>query len=99
LACDMVEMDDSTLIQLIEAYQKNDAEYFAFEEEDFFQPLCAIYTSKALSSLLQRLKSGSLANYSFQHILNNSNTWRLHTTSQKAFNNYNASQDLPSENS
>ena len=99
LACDLVEMDDSTLIQLIEAYQKNDAEYFAFEQDNFFQPLCAIYTSKALSSLFERLKSGSLANYSFQHILNNSNTWRLHAASQNAFNNYNASQVSPSENS
>jgi molybdenum cofactor guanylyltransferase len=99
LACDLIEMDDSTLSQLIEAYEKNDAEYFAFEQDNFFQPLSAIYTSKALSSLSQRLKSGSLANYSFQHILNNSNTFRLHAASQKAFNNYNASQILPSQNS
>lgn len=99
LACDLVEMDASTLIQLIEAYEKNEAEYFAFEEKNFFQPLCAIYTSKALSSLFGKLKSGSLPNYSFQHILNNSKTLRLRPTSQKAFNNYNSSEHLPSENS
>jgi molybdopterin-guanine dinucleotide biosynthesis protein A len=99
LACDLIEMDDNTIIQLVEAYEKNIADYFAFEEENFFQPLCAIYTSKALSSLFERLKSGSLANYSFQHILNNSNTLRLHAASQKAFNNYNASEILRSQNS
>ena len=99
LACDLVEMDDSTLIDLIEAYEKKEAEYFAFEENNFFQPLCAIYTSKGLSSLFQKVKSGILANYSFQHILNNSNTWRLHAASQNAFNNYNASQVSPSEDS
>lgn len=99
LACDLIEMNDSTTRQLIEAYEKNEAEYFAFEQDNFFQPLCAIYTANALSSVSQRLKSGSLANYSFQHILNNSNTLRLKATSVKAFNNYNSRNNIPLGNS
>lgn len=89
IACDLIDMEASILLELINSYEKNEAEYFAYEENNFFQPLCAIYTSKALESLLERLNSGSLANYSFQYILNNSKTYRLYSSS-KAFANYNS---------
>ena len=89
VACDLIDMDKSTLEELINSYEKNEADYFAYEEENFFQPLCAIYTATALQSLLQRLISGSLANYSFQYILNNSRTYRLYPSFKKAFENHN----------
>ncbi len=89
MACDLIDMDKSVLEELINSYQKNEADYFAYEESNFFQPLCAIYTSIALRSLLDRLMSGSLANYSFQYILNNSKTHRLNSSSKKAFQNHN----------
>lgn len=91
LACDLIEMESSTLQGLIASYQKNEAEYFAYEENNFFQPLCAIYTAKALSLLSANLKSGSLPNYSFQHILNNAKTFRLHAPSERSFTNFNSS--------
>ena len=90
MACDLIDMDKTILQELINAYENNEAEYFAYEEDNFFQPLCAVYTSKALQSLQERLLNGSLANYSFQYILNNSHTHRLHTSFQKAFTNYNS---------
>ena len=90
MACDLIDMDKTILKELIDAYENNEAEYFAYEESNFFQPLCGIYTAKALDSLQERLTSGSLANYSFQYILNNSNTFRLHTSAAKAFANYNS---------
>ena len=89
IACDLIDMDKSILEELINNYEKNEADYFAYEENNFFQPLCAIYTSTALKSLLDRLMSGSLANYSFQYILNNSKTHRLHSSFKKAFENHN----------
>lgn len=94
IACDLVEMDNETLNVLKAAYEQNDADYFAYEENNFFQPLCAIYTSKALSLLDHQVKTGSLANYSFQHILNSGNTFKLHITLQKPFTNYNSNTDL-----
>ena len=90
MACDLIDMDENILKELINAYEKNDAEYFAYEENNFFQPMCSIYTAPALASLLVRLKSGSLANYSFQYILNNGNTFRLQNPRPKAFTNYNS---------
>ena len=93
MACDLIDMDAAILQELIIIYENNEAEYFAYEENNFFQPLCAIYTSKALKSLQERLVNGSLANYSFQYILNSSNTFRLHTSTSKAFANYNSSQN------
>ena len=89
IACDLIDMNKSTLEELIDSYEKNEADYFAYEENNFFQPLCAIYTSKALQSLHHRLMSGSLANYSFQYILNNSKTHRLYSSFRKAFENHN----------
>ncbi len=89
MACDLVDMHGSVLEQLINAYEKNEADYFAYEENNFFQPLCAIYTLNAWKSLMKGLLDGSLANYSFQHILNNAKTFRLHTSLQAAFANYN----------
>lgn len=89
VACDLIDMEKSILEELIISYEKNEADYFAYEENNFFQPLCAIYTSKALDSLLGRLFSGSLANYSFQYILNNSNTHKLSSPLPSAFTNYN----------
>ena len=89
IACDLIDMDKSVLQELINSYEKNEADYFAYEENNFFQPLCAIYTSAALRSLLQRLMSGSLANYSFQYILNNGKTHRLYSSFKKAFENHN----------
>ena len=89
MACDLIDMNDIILKELITAYEQNEADYFAYEEDNFFQPLCAIYTSDAIGSLLERLTSGTLANYSFQYILNNGKTYRLHSSSKKAFTNYN----------
>jgi molybdopterin-guanine dinucleotide biosynthesis protein A len=93
MACDLMDMDKAILQELICSYEKNDAQYFAYEENNFFQPLCAIYNSNALVSLTALLMNGSLANYSFQYILNNSNTFRLYSSQQKAFTNYNAIDD------
>ena len=90
MACDLIDMDENILQELINTYEKNDAEYFAYEENNFFQPMCSIYTAPALASLLVKLKSGSLANYSFQYILNNGNTFRLQNPRPKAFTNYNS---------
>ena len=90
MACDLIDMDKTILKELIDAYENNEAEYFAYEEGNFFQPLCGVYTAKALDSLKERLTTGSLANYSFQYILNNSNTFRLHTSVTKPFANYNS---------
>ena len=89
IACDLIDMDKSILEELINSYEKNEADYFAYEENNFFQPLCAIYTSTGLQSLLHRVMSGSLPNYSFQYILNNSNTHRLYSSFKKAFANHN----------
>lgn len=89
MACDLIDMNDIILKELITAYEQNVGDYFAYEEDNFFQPLCAIYTSDAIGSLLERLTSGSLANYSFQYILNNGRTYRLHSSLKKAFTNYN----------
>jgi molybdenum cofactor guanylyltransferase len=93
MACDLIDMNAAILQELIIIYENNEAEYYAYEENNFFQPLCAIYTSVALDSLQERLTNGSLANYSFQYILNNSNTFRLHISTSKAFANYNSPED------
>lgn len=90
MACDIIDMQAGVLQQLIDSYEKHeDADFFAFEEDNFFQPLCAIYKAKALDEIYQQLTDGSLANYSFQYILNSRNTHRLKSFPKEAFTNYN----------
>ena len=97
MACDLIDMNNSILQELINSYEQNVADYFSYEEDNFFQPLCAIYTAAAIHSLLQSLTSGSLANYSFQYILNNGKTYRLYSSYKKAFANYNTFNEEDAE--
>jgi len=90
MACDLIDMKKEVLQQLLNSYEENNAaDFIAYEEDNFFQPLCAIYKAKALDELYQQLSEGSLANYSFQYILNNRNTHRLKSFPKEAFTNYN----------
>lgn len=89
LACDIIDMQESVLQHLTNAYRQNEADFFAYEEDNFFQPLCAIYRAAAVENLDAQLVSGRLASYSFQYILNNGSTYRLKTKATSAFANYN----------
>jgi molybdopterin-guanine dinucleotide biosynthesis protein A len=86
LACDMVNMDSDTLQQLIDTYRIDpNHDFYAYHNNQFFEPLCAIYTSKAVS----QLKQTDLSSYSLQKVLNNGDTKDLQVANPSAFKNQN----------
>lgn len=95
LACDMVEMNSSTILHLIEAYENEEgADYIAYQQHDIIEPFCTIYTAKALQKVYAEIEQHQLKKFSFQHILENKNTILLQKPQQHPFNNYNSKEDL-----
>ena len=89
LACDMIDMDNQTLQQLINTYQSDpDSDFYAYHNGQFFEPLCAIYTAKGLNTL----KLSGLKNYSLQHVLNSAGTIKLEVLNINAFKNQNSKE-------
>ncbi|MEI6945986.1 molybdenum cofactor guanylyltransferase [Paraflavisolibacter sp. H34] len=95
LACDMIDMDDATLRELLEAYQKDTtSEFIAFHHDGFLQTLGAVYTSRGLAPLLQQAKDGSLKHFSLIRVLDHGTTHRIPVPSRAAFHNYNSRNEL-----
>ena len=90
LACDMIEMQESILQKLLDAYSsKEQYDYYAYEVEGVMQPFCAIYSSAALKTLMQKHLQETLGSSSPRYILENGNTYKLHTEMSSPFTNYN----------
>lgn len=90
LACDMIAMDNPTLLQLVNAYQsKPGHDFYAYHNNAFFEPLCAIYTASALSALKQKCDEAGLSNYSLQQVLKSGNTMQLQVLDISRFKNQN----------
>lgn len=82
LACDMVDMDQDTIGGLLEAYRTGGPYvYFAYYDEGFYQPFCAIYTVAGLE--------GALGGNSLQGLLRVGRTKALDLPNSEAFRNYN----------
>jgi molybdopterin-guanine dinucleotide biosynthesis protein A len=90
LACDMIAMDSSTLLQLVNAYQSQPGhDFYAYHNGAFFEPLCAIYTAKALSTLKLKFDDAELGNYSLQQVLKSGTTMQLQILDISRFKNQN----------
>jgi molybdopterin-guanine dinucleotide biosynthesis protein A len=82
LACDMVDMDQGTIGGLLEAYRMGGPyEFYAYREEGFFQPFCAIYTAAGVK------QNGQV--HSLQELLRRGKTKSLAVLRSEAFRNYN----------
>jgi molybdopterin-guanine dinucleotide biosynthesis protein A len=101
LACDMPDLDTSTIGGVIEAYHSATkkipagdftyaADFYVYQQEAFAQPFCGIYTSKGLSGVLQAAINGQTIDYSLQSLLKSGRTMRLTTDRSGPFRNYNS---------
>ncbi|EHQ24595.1 molybdenum cofactor guanylyltransferase [Mucilaginibacter paludis] len=90
LACDMIDMKVVVLQNLIQRYRNEPGfDYYAYHNDHFFEPLCAIYTCAALKALNLKFDSGGATNFSLQNILINGNTKQLPVDDSESFNNNN----------
>jgi molybdopterin-guanine dinucleotide biosynthesis protein A len=89
MACDLIDMDEATLKNLIEHYQNNEAFDFYVYHKDFAEPFCAIYTARGLKSVLDKARTHSLLKFSFQNLLEEGKTFRIEEYDESSFKNYN----------
>lgn len=86
LACDMIEMQQSTIQNLINNYiQSSVFDFYAYHNGKFWEPFCGIYTSKAL----EKFKYEHTADFSMQHILNTGHTQKNEILDNNSFKNHN----------
>lgn len=98
LACDMPAMQKEVIDHLIKTSSGKEEEAFVFKNETNAEPLCAIYTSKALKRIYERYKRGQLKKHSLHHVLEYMLTAYSPIPAEwkKYFHNYNFPEDLKS---
>ena len=90
IACDMIQLNQTTINHLITIYQENwGFDCYAYEQDGFIEPLCAIYTSKALDKIMSKLNLNELTSFSLHKLISASNYKSIPATDKKAFSNYN----------
>ncbi len=97
LACDMPLMEPSIIRELYKNYQDNPSpDAYVFINGGQPEPLCAIYTSKALSGVLTMLQKGILLKYSMKCMLDHLVIHSIPVTedNKKCFQNFNAHAEL-----
>lgn len=93
LACDLVRMNITLPERLLkEKKQQPDFDVYAFTNNDFYEPLCAIYTAKGLSKIATMYREGKLKTHSLQFVLNQLQTCKiaLPLADRKYFENFNS---------
>ncbi|MBO9198801.1 MULTISPECIES: molybdenum cofactor guanylyltransferase [Niastella] len=95
LACDMLDLDASTIHELLQEYQRdNQSDFYVYQDVNFAQPFCGIYTRTGLEKVAGRIMIGRLKNYSMQAIFDEGVTVRLPIRTQHVFRNYNSIADI-----
>ncbi len=96
LACDMPAMQNVAIDYLIRTSSGKKEEAFVFKNDMFAEPLCAVYTSKALKKVYERYKQGKLIKHSLHYVLENIQTCYLTVPDmwKEYFNNYNSPDDI-----
>ena len=90
LACDMIDLDEFTIDTIVRTYQhESKYDFYVYQDSEFAQPFCGIYTAKALQEVLRRAMDHSITKFSLQQLLNEGNTKGLVITNPEAFKNYN----------
>jgi molybdopterin-guanine dinucleotide biosynthesis protein A len=91
LACDMLDLDESTIQRVITAYKdEKQYDFFVYEDLEYAQPFCGIYTSHGLAKEYALALEHDLPDFSMQSMLNNGKTRRLEIEHAEAFGNYNS---------
>jgi len=91
LACDMLDVDGFTIQTIIETYMQNsDHDFYVYQDVEYAQPFCGIYTSAGLHKVLNKACAHTSHNYSLQEVLNHAKTFRLPIHKIEAFKNYNS---------
>lgn len=99
LACDMPLMENVVLEQLLAASKTEEKDAYVFTNQGEPEPLCAIYTAKALAATLQRYYNNELTRHSMKFMLERLvvHFIPLQPGQEKYFRNFNAHAELNGE--
>lgn len=95
IACDMVNLEETALQNLVAAHNQNDFDAYVFTTIERVQPLCGIYTSGGLKrihvlNLQQQLKKNSM-----MYVLECLNTKYISADALiESFTNFNSLEDI-----
>lgn len=90
LACDMLDLDEATIRELIGIYRPGGSEeFYVYQEGAFAQPFCGIYTAAGLARVYRSVREDGLDDLSLQSIIRKGKTRRLKISRMEAFANYN----------
>lgn len=95
MSCDMLDLDPSTIEHLLEQYNKDRTfDFYVYQDDEFAQTFCGIYTGVGLEKVEGRLMIGRLDSFSLQSVLDEGYTMRLPIRNKSVFKNYNSSVDI-----
>ncbi|RZK58927.1 MAG: molybdenum cofactor guanylyltransferase [Pedobacter sp.] len=97
LACDLIKMDISLINKLIDEQQQHpDFDAYVYLNNEFYEPLCCIYTTKGLAKIMKLYNEGNLKKHSMHATLDLLNTRKIGlTVSEKSyFKNFNSLTEL-----
>jgi len=98
LACDMIKMEPPPLLHLIQLVAaENDV--FVFKNDNHAEPLCAVYTYRALDKLYDLYARNHLHKHSLHYALQQLNVLYEEVVPEwkSFFSNYNSREDLAME--
>jgi molybdopterin-guanine dinucleotide biosynthesis protein A len=95
MACDMLDLDTATITAIVNDYIADSTfDFYVYQDEEYAQPFCGIYTMTGLEKVAGRLMIGRLQQHSFQAILDEGYTRRLPISNKTVFRNYNSQEDI-----
>lgn len=95
LACDMLDLDAITIDNILQEYVRdNQYDFYVYQDAEYAQPFCGIYTRTGMEKVAGRIMIGRLNNYSFQAILDEGCTFRMPVRHHHVFRNYNSYADI-----
>ena len=91
MACDMIDMDQETLIKVMKAAnQIPGKEFYVYKNQTHYEPFAGIYTAAGLHQVYDLYRKKILKGFSMQHVLNAFKTYSLSSeNNEAAFRNYN----------
>lgn len=95
VACDMINMNEIVLKKLLECYNSTEAEVIVFKGERV-EPLCGIYSSRAVSKIYTSHLKNGMSNNSMIHTLEKMKTSYISIPEEWKyfFKNFNSEEDL-----
>lgn len=95
MSCDMLDLDAGTIEHLIKQYQADRTfDFYVYQDEEYAQTFCGIYTGVGLEKVEGRLTIGRLESFSLQSVLDEGYTLRIPMKNKALFKNYNSAEDI-----